>query len=114
MGDLGVDVVRILNRGAGTTSGAGGWPVAIDDTRSDMNPYSSTAMLQLLEEPPSRAMFLLVSNVPGRMMPTILSHCQRLDLRPLEPATIEKELARLLPDTPANGRAALARLSGGS
>ncbi|MBL6936466.1 MAG: DNA polymerase III subunit delta' [Alphaproteobacteria bacterium] len=114
MGELGVDVVRKLSGFFGMTSGAGGWRIAIVDTADDMNDAAANALLKMLEEPPRNAMLLLLSNVPGRLLPTIRSRCQRLDLRPLEPAVIEHELARLLPDTAASERAALARLSGGS
>jgi DNA polymerase-3 subunit delta' len=79
-----------------------------------MNDAAANALLKMLEEPPPRAMLMLLSNVPGRLLPTIRSRCQRLDLRPLDAATLEGELARLLPDTPAADRAALARMAGGS
>jgi DNA polymerase-3 subunit delta' len=59
-------------------------------------------------------MLLLLSNTPGRLLPTIRSRCQRLDLRPLDAATLDKALAQHLPDMPPSERAALARLSGGS
>jgi DNA polymerase-3 subunit delta' len=68
----------------------------------------------MLEEPPSRAMLILLSNVPGRLLPTVRSRCQKVALRPLETPLVESELARLLPDLEPKERAALARLSGGS
>jgi DNA polymerase-3 subunit delta' len=111
---LGVDVVRKLGGFLGMTSGAGGWRVAIVDTADDMNDNAANALLKLLEEPPARAMLLLLSNVPGRLLPTVRSRCQRLDLRPLEVTVLEKELARLLPGTGKAERSALASLSGGS
>ena len=114
MAETSVNVIRTLAGFFGMTSGAGGWRIAIVDTADDMRDEAANALLKMLEEPPRHAMLLLLSNVPGRLLPTIRSRCQRLDLRPLEPATIEKELARLLPGTAANERAALARLSGGS
>ncbi|MEJ1969734.1 MAG: DNA polymerase III subunit delta' [Rhizomicrobium sp.] len=111
---LGVDVVRKLAGFFGMTSGAGGWRVAIVDTADDMNDAAANALLKMLEEPPARAMLLLLSNVPGRLLPTIRSRCRRLDLRPLDPPALEAELARLLPAIGAAERTALARLSGGS
>lgn len=111
---LGVDEIRRLGGFFGMTSGAGGWRVAIVDTADDMNDASANALLKLLEEPPSRAMLLLISNVPGRLLPTIRSRCQRLDLRPLDDSVLEAELARLLPDHSAKDRASIARLSAGS
>jgi len=98
----------------GMTSGAGGWRVVIIDTADDMNTHSANALLKLLEEPPSRAMLLLLSNTPGRLLPTIRSRCQRLSLRPLNEPEIAAELARLRPELGADERKDLAQLSGGS
>jgi DNA polymerase-3 subunit delta' len=114
MSDLSVNVVRKLQGFFGMTSGAGGWRIAIVDTADDMNDAAANALLKMLEEPPPRAMLLLLSNVPGRLLPTIRSRCQRLALRPLDDATLESELARLLPDSDASERASLSRLAGGS
>jgi DNA polymerase-3 subunit delta' len=111
---LSVDEIRRLADFFGMTSGAGGWRVAIVDTADDMNDNAANALLKMLEEPPGNAMLLLLSNTPGRLLPTIRSRCQRLDLRPLDDALLEKALAEQLPETSAAERASLARLSGGS
>ena len=111
---LSVDEIRRLADFFGMTSGAGGWRVAIIDTADDMNDNAANALLKMLEEPPGNAMLLLLSNTPGRLLPTIRSRCQRLDLRPLDDATLEKALAQHLPDSSAAERASLARLAGGS
>jgi DNA polymerase-3 subunit delta' len=110
----GVNEIRRLGEFFGMTSGAGGWRVAIVDSADDMNDPAANALLKLLEEPPLRAMLLLIANVPGRLLPTIRSRCQRLDLRPLDRATLEAELQMLLPDLDSKTRASVARLSGGS
>src|SRR5438270_3374805 len=104
---LSVDEIRRLADFFGMTSGAGGWRVAIIDTADDMNDNAANALLKMLEEPPSNAMLLVLSNTPGRLLPTIRSRCQRLDLRPLDDATLEKALARYLPETSASDRASL-------
>jgi len=114
MSVLSVDEVRRLSGFFGMTSGAGGWRVAVVDTADDMNDNAANALLKLLEEPPSRAMLLVLSNTPGRLLPTIRSRCQRLNLRPLNESDMEAELARLLPEQNAPERAALARLACGS
>jgi DNA polymerase-3 subunit delta' len=59
-------------------------------------------------------MLLLLSHAPGRLLPTIRSRCQRLELRPLDDAILEKMLARELPEMNTAERAALARVAGGS
>ena len=111
---LSVDEIRKLANFFGMTSGAGGWRVAIVDTADEMNDNAANALLKLLEEPPGRAMLLLLSNTPGRLLPTIRSRCQQLNLRPLETDVLADALKGLLPDVNDAERAQLARLSGGS
>lgn len=111
---LSVDEIRRLADFFGMTSGAGGWRVAIVDTADDMNDNAANALLKMLEEPPPNAMLLLLSNMPGRLLPTIRSRCQRLELRQLDDATLEKALAQHLPEADTGERASLARLAGGS
>ena len=112
--DLSVDEVRRLNGFFGMTSGAGGWRVAIMDTADDMNDNAANALLKLLEEPPPRAMLLLLANQPGRLLPTIRSRCQRLELRLLDETTLAAALKNMLPEMDTAERAALSRLAGGS
>jgi DNA polymerase-3 subunit delta' len=114
MNVLSVGEVRRLSGFFGMTSGAGGWRVALVDTADDMNDNAANALLKLLEEPPSRAMLLVLSNTPGRLLPTIRSRCQRLNLRPLSEGDMEAELQRLLPEQSAAERASQARLARGS
>jgi DNA polymerase-3 subunit delta' len=111
---LGVDEIRKLAGFFGMTSGAGGWRIAIVDTADDMNSQAANALLKALEEPPARAMLMLLSNAPGQLLPTIRSRCQRLDLRPLSNAEMAKELSAKLPDLGAAERETLIRVSGGS
>lgn len=114
MNVLSVNEIRRLAGFFGMTSGAGGWRVAIIDTADDMNDAAANALLKMLEEPPSRAMLIVLSNVPGRLLATIRSRCQKVDLRPLDSAIVERELSRLLPGSDAQERVALARLTRGS
>jgi DNA polymerase III subunit delta' len=114
MSVLSVEEMRRLAGFFGMTSGAGGWRVVIVDTADDMNENAANALLKFLEEPPSRAMLLLLSNTPGRLLPTIRSRCQRLTLRPLGEADMASELGRLLPEASETELRELARLSGGS
>ena len=47
-----------------------------------MHPAAANAVLKLLEEPPPATIFLLVSNEPERLLPTILSRVQPVAVRP--------------------------------
>jgi DNA polymerase-3 subunit delta' len=114
MTETSVDVIRHLAGFFGMTSGAGGWRIAIIDTADEMSDEAANALLKALEEPPSRAMLMLLSNTPGKLLPTLRSRCQRLDLRPLSEQDVAAGLAAYLPQAKENDRAALAKLSGGS
>jgi DNA polymerase-3 subunit delta' len=73
----------------GSTAAEAGWRIAIVDPADDMNPSAANALLKVLEEPPARSLFLIVSHAPGRLLPTIRSRCRRLDLTPLSAKAIE-------------------------
>ncbi|MEE9330762.1 MAG: DNA polymerase III subunit delta', partial [Methylophilaceae bacterium] len=45
-----------------------------------LNIASANALLKILEEPPANTLFLLVASQPQRLLPTIISRCQALDL----------------------------------
>jgi DNA polymerase-3 subunit delta' len=79
-----VDEVRRTVGFFGSTAGEGGWRVCIVDAADELkNPEGSNALLKVLEEPPARSLFLVVSHAPGRLLPTIRSRCRRLALRAL-------------------------------
>jgi DNA polymerase-3 subunit delta' len=114
MNVLSVAEIRKLEGFFGMTSGAGGWRVVIVDTADEMNDNAANALLKWLEEPPSRAMLLLLTNTPGRLLPTIRSRCQRLNLKPLTDDALADALKTRLPEWSATERDGLARLAGGS
>ncbi|MBB1094119.1 DNA polymerase III subunit delta', partial [Rhodopseudomonas palustris] len=72
----------------GSTAAVEGWRVCIVDTVDDLNASSANALLKVIEEPPQRSLFLLVSNSPARVLPTIQSRCRKLMLRPLATADV--------------------------
>jgi DNA polymerase III subunit delta' len=78
-----VDDVRRSVGFFGSTAGEGGWRIAIVDAVDDLQREGANALLKVLEEPPARTLLLLISNAPGRELPTIRSRCRRLLLRPL-------------------------------
>ncbi|MEW6752609.1 MAG: DNA polymerase III subunit [Candidatus Latescibacterota bacterium] len=58
-----------------------------------MHPVGANSLLKVLEEPPVDAVFILVSSAPDRILPTILSRCQRLRLRALSRVALREQLA---------------------
>src|ERR1700754_4565994 len=78
-----VDETRETISFFGSTAAVEGWRVCIVDTGDELNPNAANALLKVLEEPPGQSLFLLVSHAPARALPTILSRCRKLMLRPL-------------------------------
>lgn len=108
-----VDDVRKASGFFGRTAGEGGWRICIVDAAEDLNTESANALLKILEEPPARSLFILVSHQAGRLLPTIRSRCLRLDLPPLTEADTVAVVATMA-DQPADEIERAARLSKGS
>jgi DNA polymerase-3 subunit delta' len=94
--DIAVDDVRRSVTFFGSTAGEGGWRVAIVDSVDELNNFGANALLKVVEEPPPRALLLLVSHAPGRVLPTIRSRCRTLSLRPLTADEVAKAAAAAL------------------
>lgn len=114
VGDLPVDEVRKIAPFLQLTSAEGGWRVVVIDEAERMNRSAANAILKLLEEPPARALILLVSNNPGGLLPTIRSRCRRLTLAPLADGEVDRYLSGRFPDMETEDRRTLTALAGGS
>jgi DNA polymerase III subunit delta' len=88
-----VDETRETISFFGSTAAVEGWRVCIVDTVDELNPNAANALLKILEEPPQQSLFLLVSHAPGRVLPTILSRCRKLGLRPLATSDVIRAAA---------------------
>ena len=96
------------------TPAEGGYRVVIVDGAEDLNPQSANALLKVLEEPPAKAVLILVCSAAGRLLPTIRSRCRHLPLGPLSDEEMAAALAAYLPELTAAERTRLARLADGS
>jgi DNA polymerase-3 subunit delta' len=90
-----VDEVRRAGRFFAQTSGTGNWRIVIIDPADDLNRNAANAILKILEEPPKRSLFLVLTHAPGRLLPTIRSRCLPLTLKPLGDADMTKALSHL-------------------
>lgn len=95
--EIRIDEVREVIQKIHRSSGTGGWRVVIVDCADDLNRSSANALLKLIEEPPERALFLLIAHQPGRILPTIRSRCRKLLLDPLQPADVAAAVRALGP-----------------
>ena len=70
----------------------GGWRVCLIDTADEMTVSAANGVLKTLEEPPEKALLILLSSEPGRLLPTIRSRCMHLPLREVPKPEIEQWL----------------------
>lgn len=68
------------------------WKIGLIFEAECMHPAGANALLKMLEEPPRHALFILVSSAPERLLPTVLSRCQRLVLQRLSQGELQAQL----------------------
>ncbi len=109
-----VDDVRMIGNFFHFTAGEGGWRVVVIDCADEMNINAANAVLKVLEEPPPKALLLLVSHNPGRLLPTIRSRCRKLSLQPLAEDTVASLVRGWRLDLEGEDTQSLATLADGS
>ena len=72
------------------TAFSGGWKVGVIVGADRMETEAANSFLKTLEEPPPKTLFLLLTDQPDAMLPTIVSRSQRIDL-PLSEGVLEDE-----------------------
>jgi len=113
-GVLDVETVRKIAPFLRMSSSDGGWRVVIVDEADTMNRNAQNAILKILEEPPPRALLILICNRLGAMIPTIRSRCRTFHFSPLDETTLTTLLKRAAPDASAKDIKLLAAMSDGS
>jgi len=88
----GVDDVRELIDGLKFAPVKSKYKIFIIDECHQLSKSASNALLKTLEEPPSHAIFLLATTEAHKMIPTIISRCQRFDFKRLHVPEIIKKL----------------------
>jgi DNA polymerase III delta' subunit len=104
---ISVEQVRSLQRHMLQTAFCGGWKVAVIAAADRLNASASNAFLKTLEEPPGRGVFLLLTDSPQFLLPTIRSRCQYIALDDAEsgpPEGFREELCKILAAKTAPGR----------
>jgi DNA polymerase-3 subunit delta' len=90
---IAVEDVRRTVSFFGATAGEGGWRIAIVDAVDELNRSGANALLKVLEEPPQRAILLLVCHSAARVPATLRSRCRIVTLRPLAQFDVAAALA---------------------
>ena len=79
----------------------------------DMGIPSQNALLKVLEEPPSYGVFILLTDNPEKLLPTVRSRCVELALQPLSDGILRRELSQAFPNADAETISAAISRSGG-
>lgn len=111
--DITVQQVRDVSEFMSKTPAESAWRVVVVDSIDTMNINGLNALLKVLEEPPEQAVLLLVCHNPGRILPTILSRCAKLALKPVAFADVRDYLAAHRPDLTDSQRERIAHLAQG-
>ncbi len=91
----GVDQVRDLRETVQYTPAQGRFKIYIIDEVHMLSAAAFNALLKTLEEPPAHVKFVFATTDPQKVLPTIVSRCQRFDLKPIPAALIVERLARI-------------------
>jgi DNA polymerase-3 subunit delta' len=81
--EIGIDDIRGLQRLANLPPYEGKCKVFIIDEAEYLSTEAANSLLKILEEPPQRVVWLLLAAEEGHLLPTIISRCQRLELKPV-------------------------------
>jgi DNA polymerase-3 subunit gamma/tau len=113
----GVDQVRDLRDTARYAPAHGRFKVYIIDEVHMLSTAAFNALLKTLEEPPPHVKFVFATTEVQKVLPTILSRCQRFDLRPIPSELIAGRLAAIAKEekikVSAEALACIARLADG-
>jgi len=91
----GVEQVRELRETCKYAPANSPFKIYIIDEVHMLSTAAFNALLKTLEEPPAHVKFMFATTDPEKVLPTILSRCQRFDLRRIPTALITKHLAHI-------------------
>jgi DNA polymerase-3 subunit gamma/tau len=91
----GIEEIRELRETVKYVPASSRYKVYIIDEVHMLTKEAFNALLKTLEEPPSHVKFLFATTEPEKVLPTILSRCQRFDLRRIPSTLIVKHLAQV-------------------
>ncbi len=92
----GIDDIRELISGIKFSPVKSKYKIFIIDECHQLSKSAANALLKTLEEPPAHAIFILATTDVHKMIPTIISRCQRFDFKRLQTSEIIKKLEFIL------------------
>jgi DNA polymerase-3 subunit delta' len=109
---LKIEQVRDLQRQLALTPLEGRWRVAILRRFEEASIAAANALLKTLEEPPLYVVLAILANDADNLLPTVVSRCQEIALRPLPVSAVEQALIERWGAEPDQAEL-VAHLSGG-
>ncbi len=94
----GIDDIRQINETVGYAPSHGKYKIYIIDEVHMLTKEAFNALLKTLEEPPEQAKFFFATTEPHKVLPTIISRCQRFDLARIDPQLIVAKLHQIARD----------------
>lgn len=89
---IGVGESDVLIRKLSLKSSQGGYKISIVWLPERMNAECANKMLKIIEEPPSETLFIMVCEEPEKLLETIRSRAQRIDIKRIDAGAIEQAL----------------------
>ena len=107
---ISIEQIREMQQALALRPLEGGWRVVIIDDAADLSEHAEVALLKTLEEPPARAVLMLLTPTPARLLETIRSRLVPLPFRLVPAAEIAEALTkRYGPEAPKYAAAAAGR-----
>jgi len=89
---IGIDRIKQVQRETNFTPYEGRFRVIIVDGAEHLSEEASNSLLKTLEEPPDRVVILVLATNTSQLLPTLISRCQVLELRPVPTLSISELL----------------------
>ncbi len=109
---ISVATVRNMIERMQMSSMSGQWRVILIDSTDELNKFAANAILKLLEEPPQKTLFLLVTHQLSNVLPTIRSRARVEKMRPLTISELRELCIKFMGDTEINSE--ILKLANGS
>ena len=91
----GIEDIRTITEGIAFRNGPTSYKVVIVDEVHMLTKEAFNALLKTLEEPPPRSLFIFATTEPHKVLPTIISRCQRFQLKRIPRVLLIQKLSRV-------------------
>jgi DNA polymerase-3 subunit gamma/tau len=91
----GIDEIRNIRENINLLPAKSRFKIYIIDEVHMLTPEAFNALLKTLEEPPSYIKFFFATTAPEKIPPTIISRCQRFNLKPLKKEEVKNKILEI-------------------